>query len=392
MDFIDLKAQQARIKDKIDAGIQRVLAHGNYILGPEVAELEEKLAAYTGAKYCITCANGTDALQIAQMALGIGMGDEVITPGFTYIATAETVALLGAKPVYVDIDPRTYNLDPAKLEAAITPRTKAIIPVSLYGQCADMDAINAIAAKHGIPVIEDAAQSFGAIYKGRKSGNLSTISCTSFFPSKPLGCYGDGGAIFTSDDELAKVIRQIARHGQDRRYHHIRVGVNSRLDTLQAAILLPKLEIFDDELAARQQVAEHYAAAFNTVGASSLANNDLASSNKSPSASLRGAAGDVAIQAPYIEPHNTSAWAQYTIQVPNRTELQAKLKEQGIPTAVHYPIPLNRQPAVADDTAQLPVGDAVAERVMSLPMHPYLIAQSIEGIVGFITNSFDDPA
>ena len=232
MQFIDLAAQQARIKDKIDAGIQRVLAHGKYILGPEVADLEERLVAYTGSKFCITVANGTDALQIAQMALGIGPGDEVITPGFTYIATAETVALLGARPVYVDIDPKTYNLDPNLLEAAITARTKAIIPVALYGQCADMDAINVIAAKHGIPVIEDAAQSFGASYRGRKSCNLSTLACASFFPSKPLGCYGDGGAIFTNDEELAKVSRQIARHGQDRRYHHVRIGVNSRLDTL----------------------------------------------------------------------------------------------------------------------------------------------------------------
>ena len=221
MQFIDLAAQQARIKDQIDANIQKVLAHGKYILGPEVVELEEKLANYTGAKYCISCANGTDALQIALMALGVGPGDEVITPGFTYIATAETSAVLGAKPVYVDIDERTYNLDPALLEAAITPKTKAIIAVSLYGQCADYDAINEIAAKHGIPVIEDAAQSFGATYKGRKSGNLTTIACTSFFPSKPLGCYGDGGAIFTNDEELAKVIRQVARHGQDRRYHHV---------------------------------------------------------------------------------------------------------------------------------------------------------------------------
>lgn len=222
MQFVDLQAQYQRLKSEIDAGIQRVLAHGQFILGPEVAQLEERLADYTGAKHCITVANGTDALQIAQMALGIGPGDEVITPGFTYIATAETVALLGAKPVYVDIDPRTYTLDPARLEAAITPRTRAIIPVSLYGQCADMDTINAIAEQHGLTVIEDAAQSLGGSYKGRKSGNLSTIACTSFFPSKPLGCYGDGGAIFTNDDALAVVLRQIARHGQDRRYHHIR--------------------------------------------------------------------------------------------------------------------------------------------------------------------------
>ncbi|MBJ8438537.1 DegT/DnrJ/EryC1/StrS family aminotransferase [Acinetobacter lactucae] len=360
IDFIDLKAQQNRIKDKIDVGIQNVLTHGQYILGPEVIELEEKLASYVGAKHCITCANGTDALQIAQMAFGIGPGDEVITPGFTYIATAETVALLGAKPVYVDVNPKTYNLDVEKLEAAITPRTKAIIPVSLYGQCADFDAINAIAAKYGIPVIEDAAQSFGATYKGRKSCNVSTVACTSFFPSKPLGCYGDGGAIFTNDDELAKVIRQIARHGQDKRYHHIRVGVNSRLDTLQAAILLPKLEILDDEMQARQKVAEIYNQLFNEAGIHTT---------------------------PYLEAHNTSAWAQYTIQVDNRAEVQEKLKAQGIPTAVHYPIPLNKQPAVADKDVVLSVGDAIAEKVMSLPMHPYLgeqeqkiIVESLKGI------------
>jgi UDP-2-acetamido-2-deoxy-ribo-hexuluronate aminotransferase len=361
MDFIDLKTQYQLLKAEIDAGIQRVLDHGQYILGPEVAELEEKLAAYTGSKYCISVANGTDALQIAQMALGIGPGDEVITPGFTYIATAETVALLGAKPVYVDIDPRTYNLNPTLLEAAITPRTKAIVPVSLYGQCADFDAINAIAAKHGIPVIEDAAQSFGASYKGRKSCNLSTIACASFFPSKPLGCYGDGGAIFTNDDELAKVIRQIARHGQDRRYHHIRVGVNSRLDTLQAAILLPKLAVLDEELAQRQRVADTYNRLLNAAIASPYSVIASEARQSTP-----------AIQTPYLEPHNTSAWAQYTIQATKREVLQEQLKQAGIPTAVHYPIPLNKQPAVADTTARLPVGDAVAQRVMSLPMHPYL--------------------
>ncbi len=346
--FIDLKAQQARIKDRIDAGIARVLAHGQYILGPEVAELEGKLAAYVGAKHCITVANGTDALQVAQMAFGIGPGDEVITPSFTYIATAETVALLGAKPVYVDVDPRTYNLDPELLEAAITPRTKAIIPVSLYGQCADFDAINAIAARHGIPVIEDAAQSFGATYKGRRSCNLTTVSCASFFPSKPLGCYGDGGAIFTNDDELATVIRQIARHGQDRRYHHIRVGVNSRLDTLQAAILLPKLEILDDEIVLRQQVAARYAALF---------------------------AGQDKIVAPHVEPFNTSAYAQYTIRVRDRESLQEALKKEGIPTVVHYPLPLNRQPAVQDAATVTPESDRAAAEVLSLPMGPYLSEQ-----------------
>jgi UDP-2-acetamido-2-deoxy-ribo-hexuluronate aminotransferase len=345
MEFIDLKSQYHRLKTEIDAGIQRVLDHGQYILGPEVSELEEKLASYTGAKYCIGVANGTDALQIALMALGVGPGDEVITPGFTYIATAETVALLRAKPVYVDIDARTYNLDPALLEAAITPRTKAIIPVSLYGQCADFDAINAIAAKYGIPVIEDAAQSFGASYKGRKSCNISTIACTSFFPSKPLGCYGDGGAIFTSDDELAKVMRQIARHGQEKRYHHIRVGVNSRLDTLQAAILLPKLSALDAEISLRQQAAERYNQLINAAGITST---------------------------PHVETHNVSAWAQYTVRVDQREQLQAHLKIHGIPTAVHYPLPLNKQPAVADAHALLPIGDKAAQQVMSLPMDPYI--------------------
>lgn len=363
IEFIDLKTQQARIKDKIDAGIQRVLAHGQYILGPEVAELEEKLAAFVGVKYCITCANGTDALQIAQMALGVGPGDEVITPGFTYIATAETVALLGAKPVYVDIDPRTYNLDPQLLETAITSHTKAIIPVSLYGQCADFDAINAVAKKYDVPVIEDAAQSFGAGYKGNRSCSLTTIACTSFFPSKPLGCYGDGGAIFTNDEELAKVIRQIARHGQDRRYHHVRVGVNSRLDTLQAAILLPKLEILAEEIELRNQVAANYDRLFKEAGIDST---------------------------PHIETHNVSAWAQYTLQVENRDGVQERLKAAGIPTAVHYPIPLNKQPAIADSNAHLPIGDKTAQQVMSLPMHPYITEAEQKKVVCALMDSFHE--
>jgi UDP-2-acetamido-2-deoxy-ribo-hexuluronate aminotransferase len=354
MEFIDLKSQYQRLKPEIDAAIQRVLDHGQYILGPEVAELEEKLIAYTGAQYCVTVANGTDALQIALMALGVGPGDEVITPGFTYIATAETVALLRAKPVYVDIDARTYNLDPALLEAAITPRTKAIIPVSLYGQCADFDAINAIATRHGIPVIEDAAQSFGATYKGRKSCNLSTIACASFFPTKPLGCYGDGGAIFTNDGELAKVMRQIARHGQERRYHHVRVGVNSRLDTLQAAILLPKLGVLGEELEARRKVAEGY------------------------SEMLREADS---ITTPFIASHNFSAWAQYTVCVPMRDSVQKSLSELGVPTAIHYPTPINKQPAVKDEFAKLSVGDAVAQRVISLPMSPNLSLEQQKKVV-----------
>ncbi|MCX2897817.1 DegT/DnrJ/EryC1/StrS family aminotransferase [Pseudomonas mandelii] len=365
IEFIDLKSQQARIRGEIESAIQRVLDHGQYILGPEVAELEERLADFVGAKYCITCANGTDALQIAQMALGIGPGDEVITPGFTYIATAETVALLGAKPVYIDIDPRTYNLDPQQLEAAITPNTKAIIPVSLYGQCADFDAINTIAVKYGIPVIEDAAQSFGATYKGKRSCNLSTIACTSFFPSKPLGCYGDGGAIFTNDCELAKVLRQIARHGQDGRYHHIRVGINSRLDTIQAAILLPKLDIFDEEILLRREIASIYEKYIT-----SYRNEHKHSQNTINT-----------LVTPYIESHNKSVYAQYTVRTPNRAVTQDKLTQAGIPTAVHYPTPLNKQPAVADSHAILPIGDTASTQVLSLPMHPYITKEQISKIV-----------
>jgi UDP-2-acetamido-2-deoxy-ribo-hexuluronate aminotransferase len=350
MEFFNLKRQYQELKTEIDIRIQRVLEHGQYILGPEVAELEEELVAYTGAKHCITVANGTDALQIAQMALGVGPGDEVITPSFNYIAAAETTALLGAKPIYIDINPCTFNLNTALLEETITPRTKAIIPVSLFGQCADMDVINDIATKYGVTVIEDAAQSFGATYKGRKSCNVSTIACTSFFPTKPLGCYGDGGAIFTNDDNLAKIIRQIARHGQDRRYHHIRIGVNSRLDTLQAAILLAKLEVFDEELSKRQQVAARYAFMITSASQKSISSLVL----------------------PYIEPHNTSVHAQFTIRVQNREAVQQKMKQAGIPTIVHYPMPLNHQPAVADNSTQLPNGDEVARQVLCLPMHPYL--------------------
>lgn len=355
MNFIDLAEQQSRLRVEIEAGIARVLAHGKYILGPEVTELEERLSAYTGAAHCITCANGTDALQIALMALEIGPGDEVITPGFSYIATAETAAVLGAKPIYVDIDPTTYLMDPQLLEAAITDKTRAIIPVSLYGQCADFDTINAIATRHNLPVIEDGAQSFGATYKGRRSGNLTTISCTSFFPSKPLGCYGDGGAMFTNDPDLAVALRQIARHGQDRRYHHIRVGINSRLDTLQAAILLPKLAILDDELRARQNVAERYDTLLN---------------------------GSNVLTGPHVHAHNTSAWAQYTLRVSDRDNVQTSLKQAGIPTAVHYPMPLNRQPAVADVNAHLPHGESAAKEVISLPMNPYLTAAEQERVVG----------
>jgi UDP-2-acetamido-2-deoxy-ribo-hexuluronate aminotransferase len=352
--FIDLAAQQDRIRTSLEARIARVLAAGHYILGPEVEELEAALAGHTGAKHCISVANGTDALQIALMALGVGPGDEVITPSFSYFATAETVALLGARPVFVDVDPHTYLVNPAGIEAAITPRTKAIIPVSLYGQCPDFGTINAIAERHGLTVIEDAAQSFGATQNGRKSCNLSHIACTSFFPSKPLGCYGDGGAVFTSDDGLARIIRQIARHGQERRYHHVRIGVNSRLDTLQAAILLAKLEVFDEEITARQRVADSYASLLRS---------------------------HTQLEPPCLAEGNTSVWAQYTIRVPNRDQLAERLKAKGIPTAIHYPLPLHQQPAIRDTGCIAPESEKAAQEVISLPMHPYLAPPDIRRIV-----------
>ena len=365
MELIDLKRQYIKLKGVIDSGIQRVLDHGQYVLGPEVFELEERLSNYTGSKHCISCANGTDALQIALMALGVGPGDEVITPGFTYIATAESVALLRAKPVYVDIDPESYNMNAALLERAISPRTKAIIPVSLFGQCADFDVINAVASQYGIPVIEDAAQSFGASYKSRdrKSCNLSTVACTSFFPTKPLGCYGDGGAIFTNDDELATVMRQIARHGQDRRYHHIRVGVNSRLDTIQAAVLLAKLAVLDQELCFRHRVAESYKRGLD---------------------SLVVEQGGDRLRLPRVADGNSSAWAQYTIKVAERNQLQDRLSRVGVPTVVHYPLPINKQPAFVDETSLLPFAEQAATRVLSLPMSPYLGEAEIEKVVNAI--------
>ena len=350
--FIDLSAQQARIKPQVEVAIQKVLAHGKYILGPEVSELEEKLVQYTGAKYCITCANGTDALQIALMALGVGVKDEVIVPAFTYIASAEAVALLGARPIYVDVEPATFNLNANLLKAAITPRTKAIIAVSLFGQCPDIDSINDIAERYGIPVIEDAAQSFGATYKDRRSCNLSTIATTSFFPAKPLGCYGDGGAMFTSDEQLATLMRKIARHGQSKRYHHDVVGVNSRLDTLQAAVLLEKLKIFDDELGARQAVADSYGYLLHEM------QNQLGNS--------------LFLRLPTIEHHNSSVWAQYTLRIEARDFVQNHLRSAGVPTVVYYPVPLSSQKAVEDPDAPMPQSELLSGQVLSLPMHPYL--------------------
>ncbi len=358
MQFIDLKTQYARVESEIQQRIKAVFEHGQYIMGPEVAELEQKLAEYTGSKHCISLSSGTDALLVALMAYDIGPGDEVITSPFTFIATAEVIALLRAKPVYVDIDPKTYNLDPNLLEAAITPNTKAIMPVSLYGQCADFDAINAIAEKHGIPVVEDGAQSFGATYQGRRSCNLSAIGATSFFPSKPLGGYGDAGACFTNDDALAEKMQWIRNHGQDRRYHHPLVGINGRMDTLQAAAMLPKLGFFDEEVEARGRIGARYSELLN----------------------------DVAV-TPFIAEGNTSVYAQYTLQVEDREAVTKRLNEKGIPTAVHYPIPLNKQPALLDESAKVPVSESVAERVFSLPMHPYLSEADQDTIVAAVRES-----
>jgi UDP-2-acetamido-2-deoxy-ribo-hexuluronate aminotransferase len=354
MDFIDLKTQYRRLKPSVDARIARVLEHGQYVMGPEVTELEQRLAEYVGTKHCIGVASGTDALMMALMALGIGPGDEVVTVPFTFFATAETIALVGARPVFVDIDRRSYNMDPAQLEAAITPRTKAIMPVSLYGQCPDLDAINLIACNHGLPVIEDAAQSFGATYKGRRSGGLTAIGATSFFPSKPLGCYGDGGALFTNNDDYARILREIRVHGQDRRYHHPRLGLTGRLDSIQAAVLLAKLETFDEEVAARSRLGARYA---ELIGAKF------------------GTGAQALVRAPEVEPFNTCVFAQYTVEVDNRDIVETRMKQHDVPTAVHYPLSLHMQPVFADmghKEGDFPHSESAARRVISLPMHPYL--------------------
>lgn len=365
MNFVDLRAQYARIQEDIQARIQAVLEHGRYVMGPEITELEERLAGMVGVRHCIGVSSGTDALLVAMMALDIAPGDEVITTPFTFIATGEMIALAGAKPVFVDIDPRTYNIDPGQLESAITPRTRAIVPVSLYGQCADLDAINAIAGKHSLPVIEDAAQSLGATYKGRQSCGLSTIGCTSFFPSKPLGAYGDGGACFTDDDALAVTMRQIRDHGQDRRYHHTRLGLNGRLDTVQAAILLAKLAIFPDEVEARARLGARYSELL----------------------------ADAHCITPYIEPNNTSVYAQYTLRVEDRDSLSEHLTGRGIPTAVHYPVPLNLQPifqSVGPPAGTLPMAEESARQVVSLPMHPYLTDEDQQQVAEAVVAALGD--
>ncbi|MBD1399623.1 DegT/DnrJ/EryC1/StrS family aminotransferase [Pelovirga terrestris] len=361
MDFIDLKTQYKALKEQIDGRIQQVLDHGQYIMGPEVKELEKQLENYTGSSHCITVSSGTEALLIALMALEIKPGDEIITTPFTFIATAEVIVLLGATPVWVDVEPDTCNIDASLIEAAITPRTRAIIPVSLYGQPADMDEINTIAAQHGLAVIEDAAQSFGAEYQGRKSCNLSMFGCTSFFPSKPLGCYGDGGAIFTNDDALAQAAREIRVHGQSKRYCHSRIGVGGRMDTLQCAIVLAKLGRFDWEVEQRISVGQRYSKLLEQAGIPQIS----------------------------VRPDRTSVFAQYSVFVENREKVQADLQQAGIPTAVHYPVPIHMQPAYKHIPCRSSLQHtlSVSERVMSLPMHPDLDEATQQRIVQALADS-----
>lgn len=369
--FIDLRSQYAALEGEVKARIDAVLEHGQYIMGPEVVELEAALADYVKSEYCITVGSGTDALLISLMALGIGRGDEVITTPFSFAATAEVIALAGARPVFVDVESDTCNINADLIEEKITDRTVAILPVSLYGQAADMDAINAIAARHGIPVIEDAAQSFGATYKRRFSCNLSTVGCTSFFPSKPLGCYGDGGAIFTNDAKIAETCQQIRVHGQSERYVHSMVGLGGRMDTLQCAVVLAKLGSFSTEVARRHKVAERYEYLLN---------------ESESRAAPRG------LSAVACRSDRTSVYAQYTVLVENRAYLREQLQARGVPTAVHYPKPLNEQPAYANFCCPecTPVAKDLSNRVMSLPMSPYLSKADQDVVVAELLNTLEE--
>ena len=368
IEFIDLGRQRKsrnsygiKLEKIIDKNIKKVLNHGRYILGPEINTLEQKLKDFVGAKHCISVSSGTDALLIALMSLNIRQGDEIITTPFSFISTAEVIALLGAKPIFVDIEKQSYNIDPTKIESKITEKTKAILPVSLYGQTANFQAINKIAKKYKIPVIEDAAQSFGASHHGKMSCNLSDIGATSFFPSKPLGCYGDGGACFTNNDDLAEKIRRISLHGQEKRYFHTSIGINGRLDSIQAAILLAKLEFYENEIKTRNKLANFYSQQLKSVGISTT---------------------------PYINEKNQSVYAQYTIQINNRSEFQKGLKNFGIPSAVHYPTILPLQPALRSSNETINIKSEfetsykASQRVISLPFHPWLKISEIDFIVG----------
>jgi UDP-2-acetamido-2-deoxy-ribo-hexuluronate aminotransferase len=366
MEFIDLKEQYRRYRAEIDQRIAVVLKHGHFIMGPEIAELEGVLAKYVGVQHCITVASGTASLEIALRALGIGPGDEVITVPFTWISSAEVIGLVGAKPVFVDIEPKSYNLDIERLEKAVTPRTRAIMPVSLFGQMPDYDRINAMAARHAIPVIEDGAQSFGATQQGRRSCGVTLIGSTSFFPAKPLGCYGDGGALFTNDDGLAEKMRAICTHGGLKRHHHPVLGMNGRFDTLQAAVLLAKMPHFQEEVDARGRIGARYTSLLSALCSS-----------------------------PGVMPGNTHVYAQYTIRVPNRDAVASKLKEQGIPTAVYYPKCLHEQPVFAGSGYQwgdFPEAEKASREVLSLPMHPFLTEPDQDRVVEAVKAALGVPA
>lgn len=358
MIFCDLHKQYEAYQSEIDAAIQRVINTTSFINGKEINLLEEELSARTGIKNAICCCSGTDALLLPMMAWGIGPGDEVICPAYSYIATASMVSLLKAKPVFVDVLPGDFNIDVSKIEAKISPKTKGIIAVSLFGQCAAYNELNALAGKHGLWVIEDGAQSFGATYFGRQSCSLTTVGTTSFFPAKPLGCYGDGGALFTANDQLAETIRMIRGHGQEKRYYHKYIGINGRIDTLQAAILRVKLKYFDQELKVRQQAAELYTELLNGI-----------------------------VGTPRVAEGKTSTWAQYTILTPQRDTLRAELQAQNIPTAIHYPLPLPRQEAFAGDVIPgepFPVADELSGRALSLPMHGFITEEEVRQVAGAI--------
>lgn len=356
IDFANLQHQHNLYKDEIEEAILKVARNCNFIMGNEIHELEQNLQKFTGTKYAITCSSGTDALLLAMMALDIKPGDEIITTPFTFIATAETIAFLGAKPAFVDIDEKTYNINPNLIEEKITSKTKAIMPVSLYGQPSNMDVIQQIANKYNLKVIIDGAQSFGSTYKNKTDSNLGDISTTSFFPAKPLGCYGDGGACFTNNEELANKMISLRIHGQTQRYYHKYIGMGGRLDTMQAAVLNVKLKYYKKDLALRQEVAKKYTQA--------LKNSDIV--------------------LPYVESNISSSWAQYSVRVKNRDELQNKLKEEGIPTAVHYPMPLHLQECftyLGYKKGDFPISESVSEEIMSLPMNPYVSDEEISYIV-----------
>jgi len=361
IDFANLQYQHNLYKDEIEKSLLKVVRNCNFIMGDEVQELEKSLKEFTGVKYAITCSNGTDALLLAMMALDIKPGDEIITTPFTFIATAETIAFLGAVPVFVDIDEKTYNINPLKIEKAITVKTKVIMPISLYGQPADMNAIQTIADKYNLKVIIDGAQSFGSTYDGSTDSALGDIATTSFFPAKPLGCYGDGGAVFTNDENLANKMKSLRVHGQSKRYHHKYIGMGGRLDTIQAAVLNVKLKYYEKDLKLRQEVAHKYTKALE---------------NKTN------------IILPTVSINKTSAWAQYSVRIKNRDEVQVKLKEQGIPTAIHYPMPLHLQECftyLGYKKGDFPISEIVSNEIMSLPMNPYVTDEEIE----YITKMFE---